>query len=574
MTESKPAVLERSRTGEIGALIKRYIPITRWLPGYRRADLRGDLIGGISSWAVMVPVALAYAGLAGMPAQVGLVTAFAALATYALFGTSRHLRVTTSSTMAIMSASVVAPLAAGDATLFLALTASLALIVGALLIAAGLLRFGFLADFLSKPVVTGFVIGLAITIIVGQLPKLLGLPSVSGSILDQLGQMIAALPNANRATAVVGVASLILILALKRIVPRFPGALVALIGGIGLVIAFDLAEKGVAVVGEVSTGVPLPGLPGVAVGQLAYLFTGALGLTVLASGESLGGARAFAARHHYRVDADQELVALGAANLASGMFGGFAVDASLSQTAAGEASGSRTQLSSLVIAGLMLATAISLVPLFRDLPQATLAAVVIGAVISLIDLQELRRYYAWRRTDLLIALVALVGVVTTDVLTGLIIAAALSLAALLYRASRPDVVVIGRLPGIKTYGDVSRHPDARQIPQALLLRIDTPLYFFNAQEASEQILRLADAHPDVHVVVLDMSATNDLDVTATDLLAETFDELQRRHMQLLLVKVKGIVRDRLRRTGLMDVLGEEHIYSSMTAAVDAIEAAP
>ena len=548
------------------------MPIATWLATYPRGDLRSDLIGGVSLWAIMVPVALAYAGLAGMPAEIGLVTAMAAMAAYAVFGTSRYLRVTASSTMAIMSASVVAPLAAGDPVLFVTFTAALALIVGAFLVAAGLLRLGFLADFLAKPVITGFVIGLAITILVGQLPKLLGLPPVSGTIVDQLGQMVASLPDVQRLSAALGAASLALILVLKRVAPRFPGSLVALVGGIVLVSAFDLAEKGVAVVGQVSTSIPLPGLPNVNLGQLTYLVAGALGLMVLASGESLGAARAYAARHRQRISADQELVALGASNLASGIFGGFAVDASFSQTAAGEATGARSQLSSLIVAALMLATAVALVPLFRDLPQATLAAVVIAAVIGLIDLTELRRYYQWRRTDLLIALVALFGVVATDVLTGLIIAAALSLAALLYRASRPDIVVVGRLPGIATFGDVTRHPDARELSNALLLRIDTPLYFFNAQEASEQILQQVDARPDVRAVALDLGATGDLDVTATDLLGETLAELRRRDILLVLVQVKGIVRDRLRRTGLMDVIGEENVHATMAEAVDLIEA--
>ena len=385
MRQADSAVPDPSRRDEIGALIKRYVPITAWLPIYQRGDLRFDLIGGVSSWAVMVPVALAYAGLAGMPAETGLVTAMAAMATYAVFGTSRYLRVTASSTMAIMSASVVGPLAVGDPAAFIALSSALALVVGALLISAGLLRLGFLADFLAKPVVTGFVIGLAITIVVGQLPKLLGLPPASGSIFDQLEHIVVSLPYADRTVAALGIASLLVILVLKRVAPRIPGALIALVGGIVLVAAFDLADKGVPVVGDVSTFIPLPGLPHVAFGQLPYLVVGAVGLMVLASGESLGGARAFAARHHQRISADQELVALGASNMATGIFGGFAVDASLSQTAAGEASGSRSQLSTLIVAGMMLATAVALVPLFRDLPQATLAAVVIAAVISLVD---------------------------------------------------------------------------------------------------------------------------------------------------------------------------------------------
>ncbi len=573
--ELEPAGLPQpgtERPRDLRKLILGYVPILAWLPAYPRSDLRPDLIAGLISWAVMVPVSLAYAGLAGMPAEVGLVTAFAALAAYAVFGTSHHLRVTTSSTMAILSASVVAPLAAGDPATFVALTAALALMVGAILVAAGLMKLGFLADFLSKPVVTGFVIGLAITIIIGQIPKLLGIPSVTGSVAQQLVAVFPSLLSANAWAAALGVGSLVMMLVLRRLAPRIPGALIALLVGIGLSVVLDLAAKGVDVVGEVTTGVPLPGLPHIAFGQLAYLITGAAGLVILAGGESLGGARAFAARHHYRLDADQELVALGAANVASGLFGGFSVDASISQTATGEAAGTRSQLSSLLVAGLMLMTAIVLAPLFKDLPQPTLAAIVIAAVLGLIDLGELRRYYNWRRTDLLIAVVAIVGVLSTDVLTGLIIAAALSLTALLYRASQPDIAVLGRFPGLAAYGDVARHPDAVQIDGALIIRVDTPLYFFNAQEATNRILQLVSERAGTHYVAVALGATGDLDVTATDLLSELYGELRRQGIIVYLAQVKGSVRDRLRRTGLMTVLGEDHVFQTIPEAVEAIEA--
>ena len=508
-----------------------------------------------------------------MPAESGLVTACAALAAYACLGTSRHLRVTASSTMAIMSASVVAPLASSDPATFVALTAGLALIVGMLLLAAGVLRLGFLADFLSKPVVTGFVIGLAITIIIGQLPKLLGYPAPSGSLLEQLAAVVRSIPVINGATAALGLGTLALILVLKRLVPRLPGSLVALIVGIVLSAGMSLAARGVEIVGEVTTGIPLPGLPHMGLGDVAYLFTGAAGLAVLAGGESLGGARAFAARHHYRLDADQELVGLGASNIASGLFGGFAVDASISQTATGEAAGTRTQLSSLMVSGLMLITAIALAPLFRNLPQATLAAIVITSVLSLIDVGEVRRYLEWRRTDVALTIVALVGVLATDALTGLIIAAVLSLIALLYRASRPDLVLLGRLPGADGFGDVARHPGAGEVESVLIARLDTPLYFFNAQEATDQILGRVDEGEGIRAVVVDIGATGDLDVTACDLLAELLDELKRRDITLVLAQVKGTVRDRLRRTGLMDLLGEDHVHPTLAAAVAAGEAA-
>jgi MFS superfamily sulfate permease-like transporter len=469
----------------------------------------------------------------------------------------------------------VAPLASGDPATFLALTAGLALMVGVMLIAAGVLRLGFLADFLSKPVVTGFVIGLSVTIIIGQLPKLLGYPSAGGSLADQLLRAVGAFPEWNTATALLGVGTLALILVLKRLAPRIPATLVALAGGILISAALGLEDTGVAVVGDVPTGVPLPGLPHIGLGDIASLLTGAAGLVVLAGGESLGAARAFAARHHYRLDADQELVALGASNVAASLFGGFSVDASLSQTATGEAAGSRSQLSSLVVSGLMLVTALALAPLFRDLAQATLAAIVIASVLGLIDLREVVRYWTWRRTDLALTVVATVGVLATDALTGLAIAAALSVAALLYRASRPDVVVLGRLRGPGGpggFGSVARHDDAVGIDGLLIVRLDTPLYFFNAQEATSRIIELVEAAPEIRAVVVGLGATGDLDVTATDLLSELMGELGRRGVELHLAQVKGPVRDRLRRTGLLGVLEASHVHLSLAAAVEAASA--
>ncbi len=443
----------------------RYVPILGWIPTYDRRDLRPDLIAGVVSWGVMVPVAMAYAGLAGLPPQAGLVTAFAAMAAYAVFGTTRHLKVTTSSSVSVMSAAVVGALAVAGDPRYLELSAMLALLVGLFLLAAGLAKLGFMSQFLAKSVVTGFVIGLAITIIIGQLPALLGIPSSTGGILERLADLVGEGPSVNVQTLVVGVSALVLILVLRRVAPRIPGALVALVGGIVISVVLDLAGHGVAVVGEIQTGVPLPSMPSVGIRDIAFLATGAMGIVFLALAESLGAGRSFASRHGYDLDPDQELVALGASNLATGFLGGFVVDASLSQSATAEAAGARTQLASLVTSGLVLGTAIVLAPLFADLPKAVLAAIVITSVLSLVDLGELRRYWAYRRTDLILALTALVGVIATSALVGMAIAVMLSLAVILFQASRPYMARLGKLPGKPTsYGDLSRHPRAREVP--------------------------------------------------------------------------------------------------------------
>ena len=571
MSQPGPADQAAERLS-IRRVLARYVPIVTWLPAYDRADLRFDLVAGVVSWGVMVPVALAYAGLAGMPPETGLVTAFTALAAYAVFATSRHVKVTASSSVAIMSASVVgAILSSGDAAGYVALSAGLALAVGVILVVAGAARLGFLSQFLAASVVTGFVIGLAVTITIGQLPALLGISPVSGPTLQRLLAIGGEVADIEPWTAALGIGSVIGIGALKRFVPRVPGALVALVVGIVLSTALDLPAKGVTVVGDVATGVPSPSLPHVPIGDLVFLITGAFGIVFLALAESIGAARAFATRHGYEIDPNQELIALGASNVASGIFGGFAVDASFSQSATGEAAGNRTQLSSLVTAALVLATAVVLAPIFRNLPTAVLAAIVITSVVSLVNLAEVRRYLAWRRTDFLLAMTALGGVVFTTALTGMAIAVTLSLLAILYQASRPYIAVLGRLPGDPPiYADSERHASAVPVPGFLLLRPNVPLTFVNADVAKDQIIALIRARPiSPSTLVLDISATADLDVATTDMLASLVSDLRERDVELRLAQVRGSVRDRMRRTGLMDIVGEDHCYLSDEAAIAA-----
>ncbi len=556
----------------VRTLVTRYVPIARWLPDYDRGDLRFDVISGVVGWGVMVPVAMAYAGLAGVPPELGLVTAFAALAAYAVFGTSRHVKVTASSSVAILSASVVGAVAAGNADRYVALSAALAITVGVILLIAGFARLGFLSQFLAASVVTGFVIGLAVTITVGQIPALLGIPAVSGTIGERLLEIAQELDLIEPYTAALGVGSIIGMVVLRRLVPRVPASLVALIVGIVLSSLFDLAAEGVAVVGDVATGIPVPSIPRIGVGDAFFLVTGAFGIVFLALAESIGAARSFAARNGYDIDPDQELIALGASNMASGLFSGFAVDASFSQSATGEASGNRTQLSSLVTAGLVLATAVILAPLFKNLPMAVLAAIVITSVLGLVNLGELRRYLAWRKTDFLLAITALGGVVFTTALTGMAIAVALSLLAILYQASRPYIAILGRVPGDPpVMADADRHANAAPVPDFLVLRPNVPLTFVNADVAKDQIMAMIAARDDApRAVVVDIGATADLDVATIDALTRLHAELERQQIDLRLAQVRGSVRDRMRSTGLMTIIGEDHCYLSDEAAVAAV----
>ena len=553
--------------------LNRYVPITAWLPTYPRDLLRGDIISGVTVWGVMVPVAMAYAQMAGLPPEVGLYTAFAALLGYAIFSTSRQLKVTASSTMAVMSAAVVGAMAAGDATRYAALSAALALTVGVILLLAGIVRLGFISDFLSKSVITGFVFGLALVIAIGQLPKLLGLPSGQGDFFEQCYQLITNLSQIKPYTLVVGVSALVVIFLVKRFFPRLPSGLVALVLGILAVSIFNLDEYGVSIVGAIPTGLPAPGLPQVSLGDLPYLITGAIGIVFLAVGESLGSARSFAAKHRYEINPDQELIALGTANISAGLFQGFTVDASLSSSATADEAGARTQLSSIVTAVLIIVTLLVLAPLFYNLPNAVLGAIVIASVIGLMDVAELKRLYASNRVDFVLAVVALFGVLTTDVLTGLLIAVFLSLLIILYRASRPYVAVLGKVPGQEaTYGDVARHPENMQVPGLLIVRLDAPLYFLNANVARGQILGLVTAsQPPPRAILFDLGASADLDVASLDMLKNLVRELEEAGVDVLLAEVRGKVRDRLRKASVMADIGENRIYQSVPAAVHDFE---
>ena len=562
----------QSRRGRLTSAVSHHVPILSWLPAYDRSGQRRDLIGGVVSWAVMIPISIAYAGLAGMPPETGLITAFVALAVYAVLGTSRDLKVTTSSSVAVMAAAVVAPVAAGRGTeVYVGLMAALALMVGAALLAAGLLKLGFLSQFLAKPVVTGFVVGLAITIIVGQLPKLFGVQSGGDNPFEELANLWNQLPETNRWTLAIGVAALVIIFVLRRFAPRIPGALVVLVLGIIATPLLALESHGVSTVGTVPTTVPLPGIPSVSVSDLSRLAFGAAGIVFLALAESIGAARSLATTGGYAIDPNQELVALGGANLATGIFGGFPVDASLSQSATAKAAGAHTQLASLITSGLILLTALFLAPLFQNLPNTVLAAIVMASALSLIDVKELRRYYSLRPRDFFLALTALIGVITTSPLAGIAIAAVLSLLAILYEASRPYLAVLGRLPGEPpAFGDLARHPHATQVPGVLLLRPDVALYFVNASVAQDQVdAALADADPPPRVIVLDLSASTDLDVAATDSLAELLTDLTAKGIELRLAHPRAGVRDRMRRAGLLAQLGEDHLFMSMQQAIDA-----
>jgi sulfate permease, SulP family len=535
-------------------------PVFRSLRGYRRSWLRGDVVAGLTVWAVLVPEALAYASIAGVSPVVGLYAAPAALLLYAAFGSSRHLVTGPMSATAALSAAAVAELATQDSGQFARLTVALAITTGVAAVVAGLLRLGFLASFISEPVLKGFIIGLALTIVAGQLPKLFGVEGGEGDFFERLWDLLTHLGDTHGPTLALGLVSLALVLGLRRLAPMVPGSLVAVLFGIVVVWALGLDDRGVGIVGHIDSGLPSLGLPDVAAADYLALTPSAIGVMLVGFAEGLGAAKTYAARHHYEVDANRELLGLGAANLGAGLSSGMVVNGSLSKTAVNGSAGARSQASGLVVAALTVLTLLFLTGLFETLPEATLAAVVIAAVIELIDIpalvtlyrvatRQLRGIYGVAaRPDFLAALAALLGVLVFDTLPGLFIGIAVSLLLLLYRASRPHVAVLGQVPGADGhYGDVLRHPENQQVPGIVVLRLESGLFFANA-DAVRDAIRAHAAGPSVRAVVLDAETIPYVDVTAARMLMQLGGDLEREDVRLVMARDIGQVRDVLRRT--------------------------
>lgn len=505
----------------------------------------------------------------------GLYAACAGLLLYALLGTSRQLNVGPSSGVAILSAATVAPIAGASAERYLSLTALLALMVGCILAVAGFARLGFIAEFLAKPVLAGYMVGLGLVILVGQLSSLLGIPSGSGNFFQVTRNVITNLDNVSGWTVAVGLGSLALILVLQRFVPRLPAALIVVVAGVIAARAFDLNDHGVAELGKITAAMPEVDLPSVTFDDVERLFAGALGLSLLAYAESIAAARSFAARHRYEVDANRELVALGAANIGSGLIQGFSIDGSVSRTSTADGAGQRSQLAGLVNLGLVLITLALLTPFFADLPKATLSAIVIAAVLPLLKTAGLRRLYRIDKTDFAVALVCLFGVLVFDVLGGIVVAVIASLGALVYRSFRPEVAVLGRSRSPETdedisFRDASRHRMVETFPGLVIFRFDQELFFANANFFRDQIRSLVNStHPTPRAILVDAAAINHIDTTGLDMLADLHDELASEGIVLMFARVKGPVRDILKRAGLDQRFGPESFYPTIASGVAA-----
>jgi high affinity sulfate transporter 1 len=520
--------------------------------------------------ALAVPQALGYASLAGAPVQAGLYAVPVALVVYAVFGSSRQLVVGPVSTVSVLSGSFLASFGVAGTAQAWSYTAALALASGLVLVVAGFLRIGWVAEFLSKPIVTGFVLGLTILVIVNEIPHLLGVPTPQGQVVSRIGALGQSLTrgDADTSTVLVSAGSLLLLFGGARLVPKVPWGLVVLVAGLVVSGGADLAAKGVEVVGTVPRGLPTPTIPAVESGDLPALLSAGAALAMVGLAEGLSAARLFAGRGGYRVDADQELLAAGVANVASGLFAGLGVAGSLSKTAAASDARARSQITGVVAAALSLVVIVALAPALSSLPRAVLSAIVINAVWKLMDFGALRRYAHVRRNDIVAAIVAAVGVIWFGPLNGLLIAVATSVLGLIYRSSRLQIDTMGRVPGEKAaWGSMSRHGERPTYPGVLVLRIDTPIFWVTAAPVLDAVVDRVDATPGIRAVVLDLEATNQIDVTSLDALAEILHSLRDRNVDLYLVRVMAPVRRALQRSGLMAEIGEDHLWHSISQGV-------
>jgi high affinity sulfate transporter 1 len=551
------------------------VPGVRNLAGYRRAWLRQDLVAGLVLSTLLVPQGMAYAELAGLPAITGLYTTILCLIGYALFGPSRILVLGPDSSLGPMIAATLLPILGsnGSPARAIALASMLALIVGAIMIVAGIAKLGFLADLLSRPTQIGYMNGLALTILVGQLPKLFGFSVSANGLIHEIHGFVHGLANgeAVAAAAAVGVLSLALILILGRWLPRVPAVLVAVVVAIAASAAFDLSNHGVSVVGTLPEGFPPLTFPH-PVSDLPLLIGGAIGIVLVALTDTISTASAFAARTGQEVNGNGEMVGIGAANVAAGLFQGFPVSTSGSRTAVAERAGAKTQVTGVVGAGAIVLMLVLVPGLLSDLPNPTLAAVVIAASLSLADIPATVRLWRQRRIECLISVVAFLGVALLGVLGGIAVAVALSIFNVFRRAWWPYQTTLGRVPGIRGYHDYRQHPDARQMPGLVIFRFDAPLFFANARTFRDQIRHLASRDPRPEWIVIAAEPITDVDTTAADMLLDLDEELNAAGISLVFAELKDPVRAKLERYELIGPLEPHHFFPTVDAAVDAFSA--
>ena len=553
-------------------MVWRSLPGVRALASYQPAWLRHDAVAGVVLTTLLVPQGMAYAELAGLPAITGLYTTILCLIGYAVFGPSRILVLGPDSSLGPMIAATILPILGsnGSPERAIALASMLALIVGAIMIAAGIAKLGFVADLLSKPTQIGYMNGLALTILIGQLPKLFGFSVEANGLINEARGFVNGLSSGEAvgAAVAIGLFSLALILALSRWLPRIPGVLVAVVAAISASAIFDLADHGVSLVGTLPQGFPPVTVPS-PVSDLPLLVAGALGIALVALTDTISTASSFAARTGQEIDGNGEMIGIGAANVAAGFFQGFPVSTSGSRTAVAEQAGAKTQLTGVVGAALIVLMLVLVPGLLKNLPNPTLAAVVIAASLSLADVRGTVRLWHQRRVEFLLSITAFLGVALLGVLQGIAVAVALSILNVFRRAWWPYQTTLGRVPGMAGQHDRQLHPEAEELPRLVIFRFDAPLFFANARTFRDQIRRLAAADPRPDWIVFAAEPITDVDTTAADMLADLDQELNAAGTFLVFAELKDPVRSKLERYELIGPLDPDHFFPTIDAAVDA-----
>jgi high affinity sulfate transporter 1 len=549
------------------------VPGLQVISSYRRQWLLKDVIAGVVLTTLLVPQGMAYAELAGLPPITGLYTSIMCLLGYAVFGPSRILVLGPDSSLGPMIAATILPLMAaeGDEERAIALASVLALMVAAIMILASVAKLGFIADLISKPTMIGYMNGLAITILVGQLPKLFGFKVDADGLIGEIIGFIEGLADgeAVAAAAAVGIAGIVLILVLQRWLPKIPAVLIMVVAAIAATTVFSLADHGVSLVGELPKGFPPLTIPHVGLADLGPLLAGALGIAVVSLADTISTSSAFAARTGQEVHGNQEMIGIGAANLAAGLFQGFPVSTSGSRTAVAERSGAKTQLTGVTGAALIILMIVFVPGLFRNLPQPALAAVVITASLSLADIPATVRLWRQRKTEFALSIAAFLGVALLGVLPGIAIAVGLSILDVFRRAWWPYDTQLGRVEGLEGYHDVHSYPEAEHLPGLVIYRFDGPLFFANAKTFRDEVRRFAKADPPPAWIVIAAEPVTDVDTTASDVLEELDEELNTHGISLVFAELKDPVRRKIERYGLTRTIDPRHFFPTIEAAITA-----
>jgi high affinity sulfate transporter 1 len=526
------------------------MPGLELLRHYQRGWLRHDVVAGIVLSAYLLPAGIGDASLAGLPPEAGLYACLFSGLFFWLFCSSRHTAITVTSAISLLVGTSLGELAGGDAARYGALAAATALLVGVLALLAWLVGAGSLVSFISETVMVGFKTGVALHLASTQLPKLFGFKGAHGDFWERMGHFLSHVGDANAAALALGAGTLVLLVLGKRLLPNWPVALVAVIGGIVAAGAFDLAARGVALLGQVPQGLPAPGLPGIQPADINQLLPIAMACFLLGAVETAAIGRMFARKHGYRLDSNQEFLALAAGNLAAGLGRGFPVSGGMSQSLVNEGGGARTPVSGLVASGIVLAVALFLAGLLRDLPQPVLAAIVLMAVTGLFKLSELRRLWRFSRAEFAVAAVSLLGVLGSGLLRGVLIGAVISILLLLRRASRPRTTELGRVPGTDYYADAVRHPENERLGDVFVFRAESALLYFNVEHVRDRFFELLAARGGgVKLAIFFLGTSPGVDLAGTELLEELHDALHDRGIEFRLAEARGEVREALRRTG-------------------------